>query len=126
MFIRRNRLSAPLSASLSVTIGTIKLPAYVDLPVFRQALNSRPTKGESILFSVNSRTYTTPSYQTCSVSSLHPYFLTGFVDAEGCYMLIIRKNQKCLTGYSVELVFQIQLHKKDRRARARDELIQST
>jgi hypothetical protein len=41
-------------------------------------------------------------------------FVTGFVDAEGCFMIAIRKNNKCLTGYSVQVVFQIELHKKDR------------
>jgi hypothetical protein len=41
-------------------------------------------------------------------------FVTGFVDAEGCFMMPIRKNNKCLTGYSVQVVFQIELHKKDR------------
>ena len=39
-------------------------------------------------------------------------FVTGFVDAEGCFMIAIRKNNKCLTGYSVQVVFQIELHKK--------------
>lgn len=50
-------------------------------------------------------------------------FITGFVDAEGCFMVMIRKNNKCLLGYSVHVVFQIELHKKDR---AILESIQST
>jgi hypothetical protein len=57
-----------------------------------------------------------------SVPVISPFFITGFVDAEGCFMLKIIKNNKCLIGYSVNLVFQIELHIKDR---ATLELIQS-
>lgn len=38
-------------------------------------------------------------------------------------MMAIRKNIKCLIGYSVQVVFQVELHKKDR---AILELIKST
>ena len=42
-----------------------------------------------------------------------PWFLTGFVDAEGCFTLGINKNKDCKTGWSVQLFFQIALHRKD-------------
>ena len=54
---------------------------------------------------------------------LNPYFISGFVDGEGSIMLVIRKDNKYSTGYLVQVVFQIELHKKDR---ALLELIQST
>lgn len=44
---------------------------------------------------------------------LNAYFITGFSDAEGCFYVKISKNKKCLTGWKVELVFIICLHKKD-------------
>jgi hypothetical protein len=43
---------------------------------------------------------------------LNPNFVSGFVYAEGCFMMKIMKNKKCLIGYSVQLVFKIELHKK--------------
>jgi len=46
-------------------------------------------------------------------SKLHPGFVTGFADAEGCfYLKIIKKT--CSTRWISELNFQITLHKKDR------------
>ena len=57
------------------------------------------------------------------IGKLNPMWITGFIDAEGCFMMAIRKNIKCLIGYSVQVVFQVELHKKDR---AILELIKST
>jgi len=54
---------------------------------------------------------------------LNSYFITGFFDGEGSFMLVIRKDNKYSIGYSVQVVIQIELHKKDR---ALLELIQST
>lgn len=36
------------------------------------------------------------------------------MDAEGSFIVRIRKNKKCSAGYSVELFFQIGLHAKDK------------
>jgi hypothetical protein len=44
------------------------------------------------------------------------YFITGFVDAEGCFMVAVKKNSKSLIGYAVHVAFQIELHKNDRAA----------
>lgn len=46
--------------------------------------------------------------------SLHPYFITGFIDAEGCFNLYFRKDQRCQNGYQVQLSFKISVHEKDR------------
>ena len=45
---------------------------------------------------------------------LKPYFVTGFTDAEGSFIVRIRKNPKAKTGWSVETKFSICIHKKDR------------
>lgn len=42
-----------------------------------------------------------------------PYFVTGLIDAEGCFMLQVTKNYKCLLDFSVQPVFVIGLHDKD-------------
>ena len=44
---------------------------------------------------------------------LNPWFLTGFVDGEGCFRLNIVKN-KLNTEWEVRLSFSISLHIKDR------------
>jgi len=46
-------------------------------------------------------------------SSLNPWFITGFVDAEGCFTLGFMQNDKYKTGYQIQAIFKINLHKKD-------------
>ena len=48
-------------------------------------------------------------------NKLNPWFVTGFTDAEGCFGLYIYKNDKIKTGWSISLVYQISLHKKDKQ-----------
>jgi hypothetical protein len=44
---------------------------------------------------------------------LHPYFVTGFSDAESCFSLRIMQNSKVKVGWRVLCSFEIHLHKKD-------------
>ena len=44
---------------------------------------------------------------------LDPYFVTGFVDAEGCFFISVRKRKDFKIGYQVRLIFEIHLHSKD-------------
>jgi len=52
-------------------------------------------------------------HHTISCSQLNPWFVTGYADAESSFMLLISKNNKCKTGYSVLVRFSICIHKKD-------------
>jgi hypothetical protein len=56
-------------------------------------------------------------------SKLNPWFITGFVDAEGSFQISIIENKKYKTGWAVSPKFQIGLHEKDR---ALLELIQTS
>ncbi len=47
-------------------------------------------------------------------NKINPYNITGFTDAEGCFLINVRPNSKMKNGYSVELVFKIALHIKDK------------
>jgi hypothetical protein len=44
---------------------------------------------------------------------LNPWFVTGFIDAEGCFQISIRQDKKYKTNWRVSLTFQIKLHVKD-------------
>jgi hypothetical protein len=46
-------------------------------------------------------------------SSLDPWFLTGFIDGEGCFRIPITKIDRAI-GWRVQLFFQITLHEKDK------------
>ena len=44
---------------------------------------------------------------------MHPLYFTGFADSEGCFLILIRKNNNSSIGWNVALKFQISLHIKD-------------
>jgi hypothetical protein len=44
---------------------------------------------------------------------LHPYFITGFSDGEACFSVKITKSKTHLTGWRVQLCFEIGLDKRD-------------
>lgn len=44
---------------------------------------------------------------------LHPWSVTGLVDAEGSFIIRIRKNSKYKTGWLVAPVFSIAFHEQD-------------
>lgn len=46
-------------------------------------------------------------------SSINPWFITGFVDAEGSFSIKLSKNSSYRTGWKSEFVFSIGLHEKD-------------
>ena len=54
-------------------------------------------------------------YSTNLTSYINPLFITGFVDAEGSFILKITKSYKYKAGWKVEPVFSIGLHSKDLR-----------
>jgi hypothetical protein len=45
---------------------------------------------------------------------LNSYFILGFCDAESTFVISIRRNNKMKTGWLIEIIFLIGLHKKDR------------
>ena len=46
--------------------------------------------------------------------NISPWWLTGFVDAEGCFRISVTKNEKYVSGWRVQLFFTILLHNKDK------------
>jgi hypothetical protein len=48
-----------------------------------------------------------------TTNKLHPYYVTGFSDAEACFIVGISKHATCKTGWNVTVVFTIHLHHKD-------------
>jgi len=52
-------------------------------------------------------------YSTDKNIKLNPYFVTGLIDAEGCFSTTIYKNIKLKTGWRVQSFFEIGLNQKD-------------
>ena len=48
------------------------------------------------------------------LSSLHPWFITGFVDGEGCFTVSVSKKSKLKSGWELSASFQININTKDK------------
>ena len=59
------------------------------------------------------RAFTVSSAGKSISSKLHPWFVSGFVDGEGCFELLITKNSKYRCGYQIQLMFTIVLDERD-------------
>lgn len=67
---------------------------------------------------LHNRQFSSLTYQPTApllplIDALDPWFVTGFTDAGGSFMIRIRKNSKYNTGWLVSPVFSITLHIKD-------------
>jgi len=58
--------------------------------------------------SSNRRSYCTNNYH-----NLNPKFVTGFTDGEGSFIIRVIKSSGYRLGWTVQPIFQIELHKKD-------------
>jgi len=65
-----------------------------------------------IYHSYSSNSYS-PSASTFAITPLNPYFVTGFSDAEASFIILILKEPKNTTNWTVKPRFSIGLHKKD-------------
>jgi len=63
------------------------------------------------IYSSNTSNY--PRYNLNNTYYLNPYYITGLVDAEGCFTTSIYKDCRMKTGWQVKPIFQLNLHKKD-------------
>ena len=48
-----------------------------------------------------------------NLEKINPHFITGFVDAEGCFMISIYRRAENKTGWQIKPEFKITLHSKD-------------
>jgi hypothetical protein len=64
-------------------------------------------------FGANSRFALKLIHTTTSSPALNPWFITGFADGEGCFMISLLKVQGSNLGWGVKPIFQIHLHQKD-------------
>jgi len=46
---------------------------------------------------------------------LHSYYITGFIDGEGCFSISMYKDSRMYKGWQVKLIFSINLHSKDKK-----------
>ena len=58
--------------------------------------------------------HTASGLRASQEKGLNAFFVSGFVDGEGCFLVNVRASNKYKNGWRVEVVFKISLHKKDK------------
>lgn len=81
------------------TVYTPKFKMYSTTLVGASTLNYHSVAGGSDLSTEN--------------NILNPYYVTGFTDAEGSFLINIQSRSGLKLGYSVSLSFKLKLHSKD-------------
>jgi len=91
-------------------IGLVKrcLSLFINIFIFK--INKYLVK----LYSTSSSA-TKYSFNNKNSYYLHPYYITGFIDGEGCFSISMYKDSRMLKGWQVKPVFSINLHSKDRK-----------
>ena len=87
---------------------------YVIHKSFLIVQNRRPVPNAQLLvakFTIN-RNYSTLYY--IDNFKLDPWWITGFIDGEGCFSISISKNNKTKTGWKVQARFKMCLHIGDK------------
>jgi len=79
---------------------------YLQYVLYKRVIYNIYENEFSIMKSDNSKSLST-------IIKINPWFVTGFVDAEGCFSVGIYKNNQYQVGYQVQAFFQISLHDKD-------------
>ena len=92
-------------SSIFRNLNIVRCTLVAGKPVFGVKIYS-PSDNKSIINSIFKRSIVTKS-------SLNPWFVTGFVEAEGSFMLGFFKSDSYKLGYRTQAIFKISLHKKD-------------
>jgi NADH:ubiquinone oxidoreductase subunit K len=77
---------------------------------------TKTNKGVTLSNSINRNTkryYSSKSVQQNPNLAMNPWFLTGYLDAEGCFTLGITRSKGSKTGWIVQLFFLVAVHQKD-------------
>jgi hypothetical protein len=65
-------------------------------------------------FAVKSKSKYNFNYKNNNNYYLHPYYITGFTDGEGCFSTSIFKDSRTQTGWQIKPIFSISVHNRDR------------
>ena len=84
-------------------------------PFYHRPFSSLSRKATDVISNLDTEKDKTPTAKSSSTSNLHPHFVTGFCDAEGCFILSIYKNNKpnSKLTWRVQHMFVLHLHIKD-------------
>ena len=110
IFILINNLIGMVKRSLEIILYKISIS---NLLTFRK--NHNFVENNNVRFYSSTKNFSKYNLQDNNTNYLHPYYITGFVDAEGCFTTSIFMDERRVTKWQVKPIFKISLHNKDRK-----------
>lgn len=102
------RFSRPRGVKIGMKACSLRTLGKVN----KNLLGNQTFSNNVIIRSISLRHYSSALQQPQQL--LNPHWVTGFIDAEGCFTLGIESHPDYKIGWSVYIRFQIKLHVKDR------------
>jgi len=100
LFVKEQRVDG---FSKSRNLDFVRCTLVAGKPVFRRTIHKN---SYNLKFSKSIHTRADSFF-------LNPMFITGLIDAEGCFMLGLYKSNNYKMGYQIQAMFKITLHNKD-------------
>ena len=98
-------------------LGFVRCTLIAGKPVFGRTIQTHSNNKTNFMRTIYSKSFHSNNKNKGiyhpSNSLANPWFVTGLMDAEGCFMLFLRKSNEYKMGYQVQAIFKIALHKKD-------------
>lgn len=110
-FFKRNSCAVAWIAMNKFYIGRNNLLAYL-CPTLRSSFNLRKSTFRVLNFSQKPNPKHLLNYSS-SIEELNPWWITGFIDGEGSFIVFIIENKKLKVGWQVEPVLSIRINEKD-------------
>lgn len=109
-----SRISIPSFSILSISFISSK--SSTSNTSYKSSIYSTSSTSSIPYKSHRSSTSNTPIYSNNSSKNsynLNPYYITGFIDDEGCFSVSMYKDNRMDHGWQVKPIFSVNLHKKD-------------
>lgn len=97
-----------------INLNSFMLIPLTSYPINSIKLNTNKTCGGKAKTSFMSSRVSLANATNSPDSGLHPYYITGFSDAESCFFINVRPRPLRKKGYAVEILFRINLSSKDK------------
>lgn len=113
IFILINNLIGMVEGSLEIILYKTSISYFLTFKTNNNIIeNNKVRFYSSPSFGENSLAYNKQGNNTWR---LNPHYITGFVDAEGCFTTSIFMDERRVTKWQVKPIFKISLHNKDRK-----------
>jgi cytochrome c oxidase subunit 2 len=108
-----SELCGILHGFMPIVIESVSLESYLLWLSSQNSPPHFPLHAPQDLSRLGRRQYSTSSNLTAQKYPLNPWFITGFIEAEGCFDVRLLSSKSVKTGYSILCRFRVSLHRRD-------------